>query len=131
MSSCAQFLTTDELISKYSKEFEHIIDQPGKTALIPIVFRTQRPGVAGTCHLVHIELDPTFFFDFSTTELEKKNLVFHEYGHCVCGLGHTDDTLEDGCPASLMHKSVLGNICLQRHWAEYLIRMRKDCSYGN
>jgi len=69
-------------------------------------------------------------------------LMFHELAHCLLDRRHSDygtDWLEnvllflriipkrgffeDGCPKSLMHPYIMGDICWLRHHEEYLVEL--------
>lgn len=74
----------------------------------------------------------------------RKELVYHELGHCLLNRHHTDPTssagffgafeglmfdlgfwekkgyLSDGCPSSLMHSRMIGSYCFQIHHDYYI-----------
>ena len=76
--------------------------------------------------------------------LWKKELVYHELGHCLLGKNHSEKTLSDGfvgtverfafnigwwtpkgylkdkCPASLMHPYMVGPYCFGKHYDYYI-----------
>ena len=67
------------------------------------------------------------------SELQKKALVYHELGHCVCsaGLPKHDDRLhimEPRCPASIMHFSMPPEYCLEKYWNDYVDDLKETCN---
>ena len=114
-------------------------------------------GTIGMCYYPafgnkgKIEVDTSFWVQASETK--RRGLMWHEFGHCVCGLGHTveigqlepnwfikflhrlgiktarnrDFYLEDGCPTSLMHPLLPSEECLDKHWDRYKSQIIKSC----
>lgn len=54
------------------------------------------------------------------SDIHKKALLIHEYGHCLYGMYHNDMLFPDLCPVSLMHSYIPPEYCLNRHWDFYL-----------
>lgn len=102
-------------------------------------------NVVGTCHYSVNEVDISeVWWNRSSTHYEKTALIFHELGHCILKRGHTNkptysgfvpwlerigfklgifkelNDLSDGCPASLMNTSVVGDRCTVKHFNYYL-----------
>ena len=83
-------------------------------------------NVAGRCSYSYyngtnypeVLVDPEVWDKMSKAQHE--NLVYHELGHCVQGLGHREELQEDGCPNSLMYHQVLSTSCLSKHTDHYL-----------
>jgi len=48
-----------------------------------------------------ITIEPNYWGTVS--ELQKKEIIWHELGHCVLGRAHRTDFLSDGWPASIMY----------------------------
>jgi len=69
-----------------------------------VVENISESGVAGTCqyglHVHHVTIDKPFWDRAST--LLREMVVYHELGHCVLGLGHTEDD-NDGTCLSIMN----------------------------
>jgi len=89
-----------------------------------------------------IEVDKTYWLSYS--DLEKEDLMFHEFGHCYLHRGHTEEPkkkglvdffqkilfkiglfekkgyLKDGCPDSMMYPYVLGNDCVYNNYEHYI-----------
>lgn len=129
-AGCSHFLSTDEEFERFRTDFETLIERPGATRLYPIVFKSQgisKTGgqIIGTCWLTHIEIDPEWYFGAS--ELEKENVIFHELGHCICGLDHIETKHSDGCPANIMNATSLDPMCMKKHRINYLATLKKDC----
>jgi len=67
---------------------------------------TSRVHAAGLCrkrygHTPIIHIDTTSP-NWKASDMSKEQLVFHELCHCILGRGHTEDTLLNGNPASIM-----------------------------
>lgn len=110
-------------------------------------FRTyeENSDTIGTCHYSVNEVDINEKWWVSNfSQLNRMELVFHEFGHCILKRGHTEEPtrkgfvawleragfklgifikkgyLSDGCPASLMHPTIVGERCFARHFYYYL-----------
>lgn len=54
------------------------------------------------------------------SDQSRKEMIFHEMGHCVLNREHTTDRYtEDNCPKSIMHKSPVGEWCENAHSLDY------------
>jgi hypothetical protein len=114
-------------------------------------------GTIGLCYYPmfgnkgKIEIDTNFWVQASETK--RRGLMWHEFGHCVCGLGHSVEIeqlepnwlikflhrlgvktarnrgfyLNDGCPKSLMHPLLPSEECLEKHWESYKSQIIKSC----
>ena len=81
-------------------------------------------------------------------EDQREALVFHELAHCACDLDHnhffgsykddatapnaTEDRLkagflEDGCPVSIMHPTLLSSECYRKHRDHYRYELNLRC----
>lgn len=63
-----------------------------------------------------IYLNPKFWTRFSETT--KRNLVFHELGHCALRRQHKNEIFEDGCPRSHMNWMLIWDECYIKHAKE-------------
>lgn len=110
-------------ISSYIKQFEKDI---GKKVTTRIYFDNLPERVAGRCfsflNLVQLNLSSYINYD----EYEKKALIYHELGHCLCGSGH-DVQLKDFCPKSLMYPAMWSSYCYKLKWKIYLSDLRSRC----
>lgn len=83
-------------------------------------------GVAGRCNpfinLVQLDLDQYL----KLAPIERKALIFHELGHCLCGLGH-DNTKLGSCIGDLMYPQMDYALCYIKNWDLYTERLRKKC----
>ena len=107
------------------------------------------PGYAvGMCYITpffrKVLIDRTWWRK-NTSQMEREELIFHEFGHCVLFRPHTIPTassgffgwvertlfklgifekqegyLEDGCPSSYMHPVVIREYCISQHYEHYL-----------
>lgn len=93
-----------------------------------------------------IRLDPKYW---KTIGYEDKwAILFHEWGHCACGLEHTTEKgeewlagvlaktgahilharrLPDGCPDSLMNWRIPNKVCIVVHRDEYITELFNKC----
>ena len=85
---------------------------------------------AGLCNVYY----KSIYFDQDTWDhsepLERKGLIYHELGHCLCKLDDNVITLSDGCPGSLMSPSMAGYTCTTKHWEAWVYRMAQECAFG-
>ena len=104
----------------------------------------------GTNSYVEIVIDSPFWR--RADSFEKEVLMLHELGHCLCNIYHshlegnydknfnpfsTDNPaellkngyLEDKCPTSIMHPSVLLSACYRKHRDFYRQNLRVQCYY--
>ena len=68
---------------------------------MPMGFVDQKDDVVGRCRVFYgkkefsqIEIDRGYWNDPSTGYKNKLNLIFHELGHCVLGLKHTEERVQ-------------------------------------
>lgn len=97
------------------------------------------------------EIDIDQYYWNNSTPLSKQFTVYHELGHCVCNLFHTEEIreksildwfenillklkivkrkgyLEDGCPASIMHPYEFSEWCMSEHYSFYIEQLQKTC----
>lgn len=110
----------EPLVKQFEKEVG--IDVDG----VSIYFtRLKRPSV-GRCFpgLKVIQLDLNYYNNLST--IEKKALVYHELGHCVCNIMiHAKEGTF--CGNSLMVPAMMGKYCYDRFWDIYVEDLRKRC----
>lgn len=59
----------------------------------------------------------------ATSDSRRKEMLFHEMGHCVLNRSHTEDHLSDGCKASIMSASPVGDWCANHHADEYVTEL--------
>lgn len=67
---------------------------------VVIHFERWEGTTAGLCKQGKITLNTGYWDRF--TNQQQRVLVWHELGHCLADLGHTDKTEIGGCPASIM-----------------------------
>jgi hypothetical protein len=91
-----------------------------------------------------IEIDKTFWG--KANFYQKRGLIYHELGHCVCKRGHpvikkstfldfltwigiknNRYSLDDGCPKTIMNPSLLPISCLEGHWSYYVKELFESC----
>lgn len=90
---------------------------------VPIGFMTLAAPMDGQCRTYNdgyrqIAIDPTYWQ--SASEADRKNVIWHELGHCLFNRLHNRLTLSDGCPKSIMNPYTFGDPCMTRHFAEYV-----------
>lgn len=83
---------------------------------IPVKFAELQGNTVGLCQMWSngervITIDRSFF-DIETAnaeyDLHIEQVVFHELGHCVLNLDHTDTELSNGWPSSIMYPYSFG-----------------------
>jgi len=164
--STAQIKTAEESVKKHgiNKEFNPYVDKfisISKGAIDKSDFQHTYMGfkefegnTVGTCWAYpvfkgtemyfakEIEIDE-YFWKYAS-DLEKEELMFHEFGHCYLFRPHTEISpkkgfvgflerllfkigilekkgfLEDGCPASYMYPYTLSNTCIEKHYKYYM-----------
>lgn len=113
-------------------------------------------GVIGDCDAIIKTIPYTIHMDErhwkQAGPIEKWGLMFHELGHCACGLDHSYEAgtewlvgllerqhikvwhaqkLADGCPNSLMNYLLPSKACLAVHGPEYAADLFKKCKRPN
>jgi len=121
---------TDPAFLPYIEEFEYY--SKINTRAVPIRFFHRIFGnTAGVCRFFMIKdlvIDAYIEIDQGTwesiTELQKINLIFHEFGHCIMGRQHIVITnYVETCPPSFMYDTVLSEVCLETHYNDYIKEM--------
>ena len=85
---------------------------------VSITFVDSMPGlVVGLCYRSQFHRDITILTSYWSThsDTSRRNLLFHELGHCVFDREHTSEVYPDQCPKSLMNPSVISDICYHTH----------------
>ncbi len=104
----------------------------------------------GTCYIYNGKITISEEWWERATFLEKKEVIFHELGHCVLLRPHTSPPdsdnfwgflegilfkmgilnkigfLKDGCPASLMHPHTIGYGCITEHYVYYINELYRN-----
>lgn len=106
-------------------------------------------STVGTCWpmVVFTEIDISEEYKTNYDYYWRKELVYHEFGHCILGREHTQPTsssgwggkierlffrlgiyqpkgyLKDGCPISLMHPNMIGSYCFAKHHDYYIAEL--------
>ena len=60
------------------------------------------------------------------SNIERRALVYHELGHCMCELSH-DGAEGTFCPKSLMYPSTSIKLCYDLNWSKYIKDLREKC----
>lgn len=68
------------------------------------------------------------YWKFSS-DIEKRALVYHELGHCVCNsFGHNENfDVLNKCPESIMYPEIPSEYCLNKQWNYYVSELRSVC----
>lgn len=100
---------------------------------------------AAVCHMTPLgnEVEVSEIIWSRISEIERKQLAFHELVHCLCDRMHTYQGgeypdkapafgfgagyMDDGCPSSMMHPTMIDRDCAVRHWNEYIDEMMVGC----
>ena len=144
-----------EEFDKYLKLFENDMGSrvtPANMKKTSIRFGSLDGSAVGLCVYIPvwghsmITVDKSVWENYG--EFQKKNLIYHELGHCICGLGHSwefggyaeagsdgvfqsfsrdDGFFEDGCPLSGMFPYVMDEDCAKKHWDDYTKDLYNRC----
>lgn len=108
----------------FVKQFEKEVGVDVENVLIYFT-SLKRPAV-GRCFpgLKVIQLDLKYYKQLST--IEKKALVFHELGHCVCSI-YIHAKEGTFCGRSLMVPAMMNKWCYDKFWDVYIQDLRKRC----
>lgn len=130
LSACGQtqYSVVVEL-ENYVKQFE--LDYNIEVNL-PVEFASLERPTIGVCRTYgsyrEILIDYEFYNKNKTDYYVMHQLVYHELGHCVLGLGHNDTRDVNGYPVSIMNSYAFGhfsyyemniNSYVTRLWSEY------------
>jgi len=149
-----------EILKPYIKEYKQIVklnkQQKNRLKKLHINILPINDGsVVGRCWYygsgqLEIVIDKHYWENWTTNEIDKQFLVFHELEHCIRYREHTNpkkeirnivdfferigygigflnskQNLPDGCPPSLMNSHTLGSDCKSRHYMLYIREMQK------
>ena len=118
---------TNPVFKPYIQEFNEYYGLP---TWVPVGFATLEEGIAGTCWTTkvggvilsaYIEIDSEYWFTIS--ELQKRNLIIHELGHCVLDRDDIPLNSVEICPSSFMSERIMYDFCLEQHFDEYVKEM--------
>ena len=133
-TSCSM-LPTEVTLEPYISSFEKDMGfEKDKFKDYDMSFRTIKGEddgyiILGQCNTGtgRITINPSFWYNWGSSQMRKKGLVYHEMAHCVCRLPHTNDLFKDDCAKSLMHENLPKNYCLKRHWRHYMKDLKTRC----
>lgn len=159
VNACASFhkeeTVVDPTFNDFVTEFKHISKKTDKRHYedLSIVFSEKDMGDAiGTCYesIFYSKIEISKDFWTYSNYIDKQALIYHELGHCVCNLGHTDisnsgawyeriiykikywmfgdeEKFKDGCPISWMNSNIVSSDCSYRHFDEYIADIKNRC----
>lgn len=146
----------------YTEDFSKIVDNEklksriDKTVIMFSNLNTEKKEeekrTLGICYRTPLRLtiviDEEYWKYASPTN--KAFTMYHELGHCVCNLEHTEITeswykpfqqffanlgliklkprLPDGCPGSIMHPYDMGEFCMLNNFMYYLEEIKESCN---
>lgn len=138
-----------EFVEDYKKLMKGILDEKVVDSVKITMTDLPKPKV-GLCwpgqDPKKIQLDIRGWESYD--HIKKEVLIFHELGHCTCGLDHNHFTgnyrketgvpekkedrlnsgfLEDGCPTSIMHPILISRECYARHRDHYRYELHLRC----
>lgn len=100
-------------LQPYVTKFDNLLNTKTNSSIIfttlenPVVGRCYNYGTNSEYNIIHIDIN----YWNSSLEDSKEQLIFHELGHCVLGLGHDDTYIYDNVygyiPSSLMNSFVI------------------------
>jgi len=108
----------------FVKQFEKEVGIDVENVLI--YFTSLKKPTVGRCFpgLKVIQLDLEYYKKLST--IEKKALVFHELGHCVCNIFvHAKEGTF--CGDSIMVPAMMSKWCYKTRWETYIRDLRMKC----
>lgn len=117
----------DPAFQVYSQEFAEYYHTDQS---VPIHFSTLNSSplgeLVGECVTYsdgarQILIDPGYWSQLD--EVSRKDVIYHELGHCKFGRVHTSAILNDLCPTSIMNPYVFGDPCWAEHEAQYLTEL--------
>ena len=119
----------------YDEEFQPYIDSfqddarlHGKTVNITnvsITYDENIPyGKLGVCKGTHITINPGHWGGLPKSS--RKQLLYHELGHCALFRKHDDSRTEDGRPASIMNRFIIDRYMYEANEKEYIDELFKD-----
>lgn len=134
--SCSILAPKEEVLNPYIKRFsKDIAVDIMELDSVYVSFKStggnfgMSENTVGICFYASnvVYIDPTYWYEKTTTELQKVALIHHELGHCFCELGHDNKMRRDGCPSSLMASNVTSDVCIKRHWFDYIKKLKTRC----
>lgn len=120
LSACGSVYQVDSDFTPFTDEFNANAGAKKATNLIIEYGVTSHKSAGATCYS---EGTPRIVVDRDTwsvmSDVSRREVIFHEMGHCVLGRDHTTDHLADNCPVSIMNPSPVGDWCRNAHGSEY------------
>lgn len=113
--------------SQYAKKYNKVID----TSNLSIEFgETKEEGedVVGLCYTYENSKDKEIVLDKefwdSTNEIKRKELLFHELGHCILDKRHDKTIINPpGRPKSIMYPYVISTYWIENYFEEYIAEL--------
>ena len=62
-----------------------------------------------------------------TNKLQRRSLILHELGHCVCLAAHDTSLYNNGCPKSHMFPTSVSTWCIKKHGKQMDEDLIKKC----
>jgi len=131
LSSCGSANYSIKGFESYVEEFHAQASKYNKAidlAHLDISFgdtQSAGPEVIGLCYTYEssedkdIVINKEFWND--ATELQRKELMFHEMGHCLLDLDHDDSIVNPpGRPKSIMNSHMIATYWLERFFDDYV-----------
>lgn len=110
----------DSAFKPYIKQYVEVKERETgftHTSNPSIAFKSLEGPVIGLCYWYfngkrEIFIDPEYWFSESTTDYDRRLLIFHEMGHCDLDRGHNG-------PSSIMEEYHIGGFIYQRHMSYF------------
>jgi hypothetical protein len=126
--SLACLLSASPILPDFNKEIEDILysyklDINKNPYIIPIYFtrKFSDEKTIAVCFLNYKEIVISLEKWNRYDAIGKKNILYHELGHCLLGYSHRNEMYpNDGCPKSIMNFQLLDNMCYIIHKDELL-----------
>lgn len=135
LGGCGTFGTHEELWVRpdflpYYKQFLLDANSHGKTLIVSdltIDFGTLKSPKIGECTTIkgvahHVIIDRTHWI-YGLTEGKRKELIYHELGHCLLSLGHTEGMVRyqgEDIPKSIMSAVILDDYLFTTYETYYI-----------
>lgn len=122
----------DPAFKDYTREFELLTGRKLGSftmgfANLPTKGEDQIIGICWPTLFLRGEVDIDKGFWQYTNKLQRRSLILHELGHCVCMSAHDTSLYKNGCPKSHMFPTSVSTWCIKKHGKEMDEDLIKKC----
>lgn len=128
-TGCGKTLSIAPEFQSTVDEFNQVAAQHGHNGVDNLIVefgQTSNKNAGATCYqdsgTPRVAVDEKTWN--SASDKQRKEMMFHELGHCVLNRSHTEGRMaDDNCKTSIMSASPVGEWCMNKHADEYMTEL--------